>query len=197
MAVRRHRDWLIGSLWVAGPVCRAEELFTLQRHACISAAPRVQHVQCGRVQTLVDKLGRGGGGGGRVRWGSSLNPHNDLFTEIKTDKKQGGVERGWYRTFKQHQVSPCTVTPPPLPVPWGHLILLYPICQHHCPHISFQPPKYWVSAWLIEGNSPQENLRKIELEGECCGWNMFAFIPRGDYRLQPSPIYFLAQCVLA
>lgn len=138
-----------------------------------------------------------GGGGGRVRWGSSLNPHNDLFTEIKTDKKQGGVERGWYRTFKQHQVSPCTVTPPPLPVPWGHLILLYPICQHHCPHISFQPPKYWVSAWLIEGNSPQENLRKIELEGECCGWNMFAFIPRGDYRLQPSPIYFLAQCVLA
>lgn len=99
-----------------------------------------------------------------MRWGSSLNPHNDLFTEIKQDKERRG--RGSMASIKPSNTrSVSALLLPLLPFPWGHLILLYPICQHHCPHISFQPPKYWVSACLIEGNGPHENLRKIELEG--------------------------------
>lgn len=58
MAVRRHRDWLIGGLRVAGAVSRApKSCFMLERHARVPAAPLMQHVHCGRVQTLVDKLG--------------------------------------------------------------------------------------------------------------------------------------------
>lgn len=135
---------------------------------------------------------------GWVRWGSSLNPHNDLFTEIKKDKERGERKHGQYKTFK-HQVSLCTVTPPlpPSPSPPGSFDTPLSHLSTSLPPHQLPTPKILGQCMANRGQRSTGEPEKDRAGGEMLWVEHVCIYPVGDYMLQHSCIYFLAWCVLA
>lgn len=123
---------------------------------------------------------------------SSLNPTYDPSTEIERDTEIKRVNTASIKPSR-NTGTVSVLLPPPSPqgsfdTPLSHLSTSLP------PTVSFQPPKYWVIAWLMEGNREPERKRDRD---EMLWMECVCIYPEREYIYCSFHIQYLAVYVLA